>query len=168
MKNGMEKLRQWSSASSLRLFSAPYLPSGLIWTALLAAYTDLMVLLLGQPAGYWIDRGRAASSFPLLQSLLAAGILPYLLAGLLYLALLWLALTVLTRSFALAAWLPLSFVHLVHALSWAFGKAGLADASMPGTILAGSLDAAAGLLLGAVLAIFLLKPTRPAAPARRI
>jgi hypothetical protein len=167
MKTMMEKLRQWVPASSLRFVSAPYLPSGLIGTALLLAYTDLMVILLGQSAAYWIDRSRATSSLPPLEGLLSSGLLMYALAGCIYLILLWTLLTVLTRSFALALWLPISFVHLSHMLFWMVGKSGLADASARSQALVAGVNAVSALILGTILAGMLLhaRPT-PAAPPR--
>jgi hypothetical protein len=93
MKNVMEKLRQKVSVSSTGFVSMPYLPSGLIGVAVLLAYTDLVVILLGQQAAYWIDHSRATSSLPYMADLLSAGVLAYTLAGLTYLFLLWALLT---------------------------------------------------------------------------
>lgn len=165
MQNVKEKLRQLVSGTSIRFVSAPYLPSGLIWTALLLAYTDLAVILLGQPGVYWIDHSRAASSFPVLTSLLNAGILPFALAGLFYLILLWLVLTVLTRSFALVLWMSFSFVHLTHALSWAVGKTGFVNGLAEHQVLI--VNAASALILGIVLVVVLIKPKQPTVEPNR-
>jgi len=162
MKNMMEKLRQWVAATSIQFVLAPYLPSGLIWAALLLAYTDLMLVLLGQPAGYWMDRNRASSSLPFLEDLLSAGILPYLLVGFTYLVLLWMVLTVLTRSFALVVWMPFSFVHLTHTLFWAIGKSKLVDNVTWNQVLAVSINAISALILGIILVKLLLSPRQPA------
>src|SRR5688500_4024909 len=156
MKNMMEKLRQWASKTSLRLVSAPYLSSGLIWAALLLAYTDLTLTLLRQPAGYWLDHGRAASNFPLLEKVLAAGILPYALVGLLYLVLSWILLTVLTRSLALVAWIPFSFIHLDHILSWLAEKGRLVDNIAGSPVWSMIIDTFAVLILGIILVSSLL------------
>ena len=64
MRNMMTMLREKVAAGSLKMLAAPYLPDGLVWAALFIAYTDCMIFLLGQPAGYWIDRKRAASYLP--------------------------------------------------------------------------------------------------------
>jgi hypothetical protein len=127
MKNLMEKLRQWVAASSLSMVSLPYLPSNLIWSALLLAYTDVMVFLLAQPGGYWLDRSRAASSFPFLERVLSAGLLSYALVSLIYLMFFGILLTVLTRSFALVVWLSFSFVHLTHIFFWVVTKVRFVD-----------------------------------------
>src|SRR5262245_54081999 len=118
MNNIMTPLREKVSIGSLKMFTAPYLPNNLIWTALLLAYTDCMIILLGQPAGYWIDRNRAASQFPFLKTILSSSILWYLLIALVYLVLLWIILTVLSRSWALVLWLTVSFLHLSYILAW--------------------------------------------------
>jgi len=119
MKNIMATLREKLSTGSLKLLTAPYLPDGLIWAALLLAYTDSMIVLIGQPAGYWIDRMRAVSQVPVLQNILAAGSWAYILTALAYFAFLWLCLIIFTRSVALILWLCVSFVHLHHSLAWA-------------------------------------------------
>ena len=150
MKNMMAKLREKVSTGSIGILAAPYLPGGLIRAALLLAYTDCMIVLLGQPAGYWIDRQRAASRFPVLESILSAGVPAYLLAGLLYLALLGLALTVLTRSLALVLWLPICFLHLNHALTWGISRLVEKGVLPPVDDLA--IDAVCALALGLVLA----------------
>ncbi len=170
MKNMMEKLRQSTSSTSLQLVSAPYLSSRLIWAALLLAYTDLMLILLGQPAGYWIDRSRAASNFPLLERVLAAGILSYALVGVLYLVLFWILLTVLTRSLALVVWMPFSFLHLTHILSWSIEKGqllGILPASSAWPML---FNTTGVLILGIILARGLLRSgqTTPNTPHGKV
>jgi hypothetical protein len=154
-----EKLRDRLASGSLKLFSAPYLPFGLILAALLLAFTDLAVLLLEQPAAYWLDADRAESGLPFIQGILANGLLASALAGLLYLALLWLLLTILTRSAALLLWLPVGFLHASHALGWAAIR--IFDLSFPP--LASGM--AAALLLAIFLVAILLRPTP--APFRR-
>jgi hypothetical protein len=155
----LEKLRDRLASGSLNLFSAPYLPFGLILAALLLAFTDLAVLLLEQPAAYWLDAGRAESGLPFVQSILSNGLLPSTLAGLLYLALLWLLLTILTRSAALLLWLPVGFLHASHALGWAVGK-------IPGLGLPPlAVGMIATLLLGIFLVAILMRPNP--APLRR-
>jgi hypothetical protein len=161
MKNIMEKLRQRVSTLSLRFVSVPYLPSGLIWSALLLAYTDWMMILLGQPAGYWIDQGRSVSGFRLLENLLAAGVLPYLLVGLLYLVLLWGIFTILTRSFALVLWMPVSFVHLNHLLAWVLEKSGPISGDAGKQMAEVGITTVSALLLGILLVKVLINHTRP-------
>jgi len=155
----LEKLRNRLTSGSVKPFLAPYLPFGLILAALLLAFTDLTVLLLEQSAGYWLDAGRAESGLPFVQAILANGLLISALAGLLYLALLWLLLTILTRSAALLLWLPVGFLHASHALGWAAGK--IFGVDFP-SLAAGTL---AALLLAIFLAAILLRPNP--APSRR-
>jgi hypothetical protein len=157
MKNIVETLRQKGSTLSLRFVSAPYLPADLIGAALLLAYTDWMLVLLGQPAGYWIDRGRSASDFGVLRNLLAAGVFPYLLVGSLYLLLLWALLTILTRSFALVLWLPVSFLHLNHILTWSLDKSKLTGGAAVQPLAETGVSAISVLLLGILLVSVLIK-----------
>ena len=156
MKNIMEKLRQRLATRSLGIVSPPYLPSGLIWSALLLAYTDWILILLNQPAGYWLDRSRASSSFAWLQNLLSGGILAYLAVGLLYLLLLWALLTVLTRSLALILWMPVSFVHLGHILDWFLAKSRLVGAEAASPLTRIGVSAAAALILAILLVTILI------------
>jgi hypothetical protein len=152
-----EKLRNWLASGSVKPFLAPYLPFGLILAALLLAFTDLAVLLLEQPAAYWLDAGRAESELPFVQSILANGLLASILAGLLYLALLWLLLTILTRSAALLLWLPVGFLHATHSLGWVADK--IFSASFH-PLTAGMI---ATVLLGIFLVVILMRPN-PAPP----
>jgi len=161
MKNLMEKIQQRVSTTSIRFVSPPYLPSGLIWAALLVTFTDLMVILLGQPAAYWIDRSRAESSIPFLKSLLSTGVLSYILVGIVYLILIWAILTILTRSIALAVWMPVTFVHLTHSLSWIIEKSKLMDVTAWSQIINITINALAALTLGIILARILLNPRKP-------
>lgn len=162
MEKKMEKLRGLLSAKASRLFSAPYLPPGLIWSAFLLAYTDLIVILLGQPAGYWIDRSQASSSFSLLENLISTGLLPYIFVGLLYLGILWFLLTVLTRTLALAAWMPLAFIHVNHILSWVAQKIeGTSEPSWDQAELA-AMNGISALMLGIILVNGLLVHKRQA------
>jgi hypothetical protein len=154
METMLGKLQAKVSTGSIRFLAAPYLPGGLIWAALLLAYTGWMVVLLGQPAGYWIDRQRAASQFPVLESLLSAGLPAVLLAGVLYLVVLGIALTVLTRSLALVLWLPASFLHLNQVLTWLLSR--LAQKSVLPPVDDLAVDALCALALGLVLARGLL------------
>ena len=161
MTKFMEKIQQKVSATGVRTVSAPYLPSGLIWAALLLMFTDLMVILLSQPGAYWIDHSRAISDFAPIKGLLSAGIVPYVLIGLLYLLIVWAVLTVLSRSLALVIWLSLCFMHLSHILAWVFEKGSLVDESI--TVSSGwllALGALTGLFLGIVLVRVLLTPKR--------
>ena len=169
MKTMMDKLRQWVSTTSLGLVSPPYLPSGLIWVALLLAYSDLMLILLGQPAGYWLDRSRAASNLPWLQNVLAAGILSYCLLGLLYLVLFWILLTVLTRSLALVVWMPFSFVHLTHIFSWMVEKGQFVNNITGSPAWSLGINTISVLILGIILVSGLLhfRKTAHDAPHRR-
>lgn len=161
MKNIMEKLRQWVSTLSLKFVSAPYLPSGFIWSALLLAYTDWITILLSQPAGYWFDRTRALSNFGWLENLLSVGIWAYLLAALLYLALLWFILTILTRSFALILWMPVSFVHLSRVITWALERSSLVDRETANPLVAVGIGAATAFVLGILLVKILIDRAQP-------
>jgi len=159
MKTTMETLREKMSSGSPKILDAPYLPSGLIWAALLLAYTDCLSVLLGQPAGYWIDRNRSVSQFPLLENILSAGVPAYLLTGVVYLVLLWIALTIFTRSLALVLWLPVSFVHLSHILTWLMTTSRLIQPDT-GSLLANmAIGAVSALALGIVLVQILLPKT---------
>ncbi|MBI5943575.1 MAG: hypothetical protein HY864_04345 [Chloroflexi bacterium] len=154
MNKLIETLRQRVSTSSLKVVSAPYLSANLIVAVLLLVFTDWMVILLGQSGAYWLDAQRASSSLPFIQSLLSAGVLPYLLAGLAYLLLLWLLFSLLTRSLALLLWMVVSLVHLPHILFWGFGKfAGMEVALSNQTW----IHATAGLILGMLLVRMLLR-----------
>jgi hypothetical protein len=166
MKNIMEKLRQRVSALGLKFVSAPYLPSGLIVSALLLAYTDWMTVLLGQPAGYWLDRTRASGSFAWLEGVLSTGIVAYLLVALLYLALLWIALTVLTRSFALILWMPVSFVHLSRVLAWFLEKSKLLGREADYPYMESGMGAVVALVLGILLVRVLIRQAPAKEPTR--
>jgi hypothetical protein len=169
MNKVMEKLQGWVSATSLRFVSAPYLPGGLICAAWLLAYTHLSAVLVAQPAAYWVDHSRAESSLPWLQSLLAAGVLPCILVGLLYLGLVWLVLTVLTRSLALVVWLPVAFVHLSQALTLLAVKSGLAGELPAGEgVFEVGLGAVSALALGIILVLSLLPHRKPLREAGRL
>lgn len=157
MKNIMEKLQQWSSKTSIRLVSAPYLPSGLIWAAVLIVFTDLMVILLGQPGVYWVNRSSAVSGFPFLKNLLSAGVLSYALVGVIYLILVWGFLTILTRSIALAIWMPVSFVHLTHIFSWVIEKSKFVDVIAWNQIIIVGTNTVAALIMGILLTRTLIK-----------
>ncbi|MBE0670732.1 MAG: hypothetical protein IH588_09100 [Anaerolineales bacterium] len=154
MNKIIETLRRRVSASSLRVVSAPYLPSSLIAAALILVYTDWMVILLGQSGAYWIDASRATSSLPAIQDVLSAGILPYLLAGLAYLLLVWLLLSILTRSLALLLWMVFSLVHLAHILSWGIWKFAGMGLSLSNQVW---IHASTGLILGILLVQMLLR-----------
>lgn len=162
MNKIVETLRQRVSASSLRAVSEPYLPSNLIVAALILVYTDWMVILLGQSGAYWIDARRAIGSLPVIQSLLSAGVLPYLLAGLAYLLLVWLLLSILTRSLALLVWMVVSLVHLAHILFWGMGKFAGMDVSLSNQVW---IHTSAGLILGILLVRMLLR-SNPAPTGR--
>lgn len=159
MKNIMTTLRAKVSTGSLKLLTAPYLPSSLIWAALLIAYTDCMILLLGQPAGYWIDRNRAASQLPFLESILASGVLIYMFVALMYLVLLWIILTISTRSLALVLWLPLSFIHVSHILTWLITISHLIKGATGAAITNIVIGAVSALILGIILVTVLLPKT---------
>jgi hypothetical protein len=97
----------------------------------------------------------------LMEKLLSAGLLPYALVALLYLALLWMLLMILTRSVALALWMLGSFIHLSHTLSWLVEKMKLTDSSslsQGGMVFVNGISA---LLLGILLVKFLLSQQRP-------
>jgi hypothetical protein len=164
----IEKLRGWLATKSIQACSGPYLPSGLVWMALFLVFTDLMVVLISQPAAYWITSIRAESSFPLIQSMLATGVFLYLFIGLVYLAVLWITLSVFTRSIALVLWTTVSFVHLGHSILWVTGRLIGNDANNAGW--AGiAANAIAGLIVGIILvSILLLRPKAEgkATPAR--
>jgi len=153
----IETLRQRISTSSLGIVSAPFLPSTLITTALMLAFTDWMVLLIGQSGAYWIDANRANSSLSVMQDLLSAGIIPFLLAGLAYLILLWLLLTILTRSLSLIFWLPVSLVHLAHILFWGIGKIGKVNVSQWDQSMIAGVNAGAALIVGILLVRMLIR-----------
>lgn len=161
MRIGIDAIRQRVSAASVGLFSAPFLPSGLIRLTVFLMFTDLMVILLGQPANYWLDRTRAESGFPALQSVLDSGILTFVFAGLLYLVLLATVLALFTRIAALILWLPVGFLHLSHILLWVTDNAILPI--IPD--LAGWLHIAvyiiAVLVLGVILLVVFFKSRRP-------
>jgi hypothetical protein len=161
MKNTMQNLRQWFSKRSIQLFSVPYLPNGLISATLVFVYTDLIVLLLSQPSAYWIDQSRASSNFPFVENLLSTGVFPYALVALLYLALLWMLLTILTRNIALALWLPFSFIHLSHILSWLVPKMKLTDSSSLSQGVMVFVNGISALLLGILLVKMLLSQKHP-------
>lgn len=167
MKNMMDTLQEKVSRGSVTLLAAPYLPNGLIWAALLIAYTDWIIMLLAQPAAYWIDRHRAASALPFLQNLLATGVWVYLLIGLVYLIIFWVVLTILTRTCALVIWLTISFVHLSHAIAWLVIITHVADRTTATTGLGIVVGTVSTLILGIVLAMVLLRKavvsTRPTA-----
>lgn len=158
MKNIMETLRPRVSAASLRFVGTPYLPSGLIGLALLLAYTDLMLILLGQSAAYWIDKSRAVSSLPMLEGILSAGPLAFILTGLFYLLLIWFALTIFTRSIALTLWMPITFVHLTHILFWSIEKV-VPFGSVPlSQALIAFVNLSSALILGIALIRLLIHP----------
>jgi hypothetical protein len=167
MKNIMPMLREKVSTGSLKTLTAPYLPNGLIWAALLIAYTDCILILIGQPVGYWIDRNRAASLFPFLENILSAGILTYLLVMLTYLALFWLALTIFTRSLALVLWFPVSFVHLNHILTWFLEISPFNTENMATTVISNVIGAISTVILAVILVMILLpKSFADAFPSR--
>jgi hypothetical protein len=163
MMRRKEIVRQKLAAGGRHLFSAPYLPPGLIWAALLVALTDLSVILLAQPAGYWITFNRAESGLPFLGKLLASGLGWYVLVALLYLGLLGLCLTLLTRSAALVVWLIVNIVHLIHALLWLGGKV-LAENPLENSLGFILITALTGLILGIVLVTLLLRPQKVSEP----
>jgi hypothetical protein len=167
MNNWAGLVRQKLAAGGRRFFSAPYLPPTLIWAALLIALTDLSVVLLAQPAGYWITSNRAESGLPFLKSILVSGMGWYSLAVLLYLGLLGLALTLITRSAALVAWLTVSFVHLNHTLLWLAGRFIPVDL-IANTITPLLLNALTGLLLGLILSLLLLRAKTIASPGKMV
>lgn len=168
MKNIMETLREKVSFGSLKILTAPYLPSGLIWSALLIAYTDCMIILLGQPAGYWIDRSRAASQLSVLKNVLSSGVFAYLLLALLYVAILWIGLTVFTRSLALVVWLLVSFVHLTHILTWLSAITRLTVDERLTIMHALAIGALSVFVLGIVLVKILLPKETPGKSPSRI
>lgn len=165
MNKLIETLRQRTTVSSLGAISSPYLPTRLIWSALLLAFTDLMVLLLAQSGAYWLDASRAVSSIPSLQALLSAGILFYLLAALIYLFLIWLLLTVLTRTLALMIWLPISLIHVSHSIHWLLEQVGGSQPTTPTPFFLAIVNGGAAFLLGLLLVRFLIQsPTSSSAP----
>ena len=168
MKNIMTTLREKVATGSLKILTAPYLPSGLIWSALLIAYTDCMIILLGQPAGYWIDRNRAASHLPFLENILSAGVLTYLLSTLVYLALLWIGLTIFTRSLALVLWLPVSFSHMSHIFTWLIAISRLITGATATAVTNIAIGALSALTLGVVLVKLLLPKVLVGTPPSRL
>jgi hypothetical protein len=159
MNKIIDTLRQLVSTSSLKIVSAPYLSSNLITAALFLIYTDWMVVLLGQSGAYWIDTIRASSNLPFIQDLLSTGVLPYLLAGLAYLLLVWFLLSILTRSLALLAWMTVSLVHLANILFWVAGYLNSMDGAPLNQVW---LHAGAGLILGSLLVMMLFRSSKPA------
>lgn len=168
MNKLIDILRQRTSTSSLALVAGPFLPTRLIWSALLLAWTDLMVILIAQSGAYWLDSTRAISSLPQLQSLLSVGVLVYLLAALGYLLLIWFLLSVLTRSLALIVWLPISLIHLSHSMLWLFGRVGWIEPTSPAPILLAIVNGGSALLLGILLVRFLIHVPAPSTTSRSI
>lgn len=112
-----DRFFQKISNSGIRAFSEPYLPSGIILAGILIAFSDLALILIHQPIGYWHDTKRVDFFIPFVQSLLSTGPAAYILAGLGYLLVLALLLTILQRRIAFILWLPISFIHGLHALT---------------------------------------------------
>jgi hypothetical protein len=160
MKNRIEKIRRRVADAGLKLSNAVYLPHGLIWFALFVAFSDLCVVLFAQPLVYWIGKGGAESSLPFLKSLLDAGVWVYVLAGLAYLLIVGLALTILTRSAALALWVPVATVHLSHSLRWLAEKLPYKEILPTADSVVNISNAVSALVCGFLLATILLRPAR--------
>jgi hypothetical protein len=167
MTHWKEIFRQKLAAGGRRLFSAPFLSAGLIWTALIVAMTDLCVILLAQPAGYWITSSRAESDLAFLDKILASGLGWYIFVAVLYLGLLGLCLTLLTRSVSLVIWLAFGFLHLNHSLNWLSNKL-LVDNPFVYSLNTMVINLLTGLILGIVLVILLLHPKSKSEPKRLV
>ena len=151
MEHFHENFRNKLASGSLKLFKGPYLPFGLILSALLFTFADLVVILLKQPAAFWLDSGRAALDLELLQMILSKGLLIYFLLALVYLTLCWLFLTIFTRSVSLIIWLLVTFLHLHDSINWVMGKIPNLEFS---DLIASLLTI---LILGLLLVIFLFR-----------
>jgi len=152
-----EKLRKWFETKSVQACSYPYLPSELIWIALFLVLTDILVVLIGQPPDYWITPSRAESSFPLIKNMLSTSVFLYIAISLVYVAVLWLALNVFTRSIALVLWLVVSIGHLSHSTFWMISELSGVNANITSwqVVTAAVIPA---LIVGIILAIFLMQP----------
>lgn len=162
MKNWIEKLRGRVADASPKLSAAAYLPDGLIWFTLFVIFTDLCFILFSQPLLYWVYKGRAESGFPLLKSILDAGVWVYILAGLGYLLIIWFLLTVLTRSASLVLWFPVTFVHISHSIRWVVWHFLSGNPTSLPEYLVTYTNAVAALICGFLLVRILLRPAREA------
>lgn len=101
-----------------RFLSRPHLPRSLILIALLLIITNVYLVLINQPASYWLDTGNAIATAPAIHNILVNG--PFLFAGIsvIYLLLAWLALAFLPRYPALVLWMVLCFIHLRDVIQW--------------------------------------------------
>jgi hypothetical protein len=166
MKNWIEKFRGRIAAASPKLSNAVYLPLGLIWSALFLVFTDLCVVLFAQPLAYWIGKNQAESSLPFIKMLLDSGVWVYALTGLVYLLIVWLLLTILTRSAALTLWVAVCFVHFSHTLRWLAVKFLYSEnPSVPDFAITFS-NAFAALACGLLLALILMRPAREVSTKR--
>jgi len=155
--NILGKARSFLSSQATRLFAAPYLPGALVRIAILLSATGICVILIGQPPIYWLDHTQSASVFTLVRTFLSTSPFLFLLVGLIYLAVIWAVLKLVTRPLTIVIWLPISFLPLYSILIWIYQLFNRSDlASLSGTIdsVAGAL---ATLILGFFLALFLLR-----------
>ena len=66
----MTEHRETLDSLKRRIFSAPHLPQGLIFFALVIIISDIYLFLIEQPIDYWIDHSRAVSDAILVQQIL--------------------------------------------------------------------------------------------------
>ncbi len=106
-----------------RFLLRPHLPRSLILIALLLIITNAYVVLINQPASYWLDASNAIATAPVIHKILVNG--PFVFAGIsvIYLLLAWLAIAFLPRYPALVLWMVICFIHLRDAIQWS--KCGL-------------------------------------------
>ncbi len=102
-----------------RVFSAPYLPRGLVGFTLLVIITNTILFLIGQPPEYWIDYSLAYVDTPWVKQMLAIHPLLYVGVTTIYLIVIGLFLDGLSRTPALILWSSVNFIHINDALSWA-------------------------------------------------
>jgi hypothetical protein len=113
-----QSVRRHFAASLTSLFSEPYLPGALLILLLIVIISDALLVLIGQPPGYWRDYNRAILSPSWLRELLVLS--PWLFAAvsLLYSLLVAALLLFLNRAPALILWLAFAFLHLGSAIGW--------------------------------------------------
>lgn len=110
-----ERIRSSLALHLSELFHPPHLPNSLIIFAIVVVFTDAAIILMRQPAHYWIDYG-SAGGFVLVRMILK--ISPYLFIGLIFIYLILIAfiLGVLNRRISLVAWMIVCNLHLIDVL----------------------------------------------------
>jgi hypothetical protein len=93
------------------LGSGRTLPWNLIGVLSLLIVTDLLLALIKQPPAYWLAPSSTTSNLVLLEAAIAHGPYFFAAAGLLYLLIAALGLSLLPRWLAITLYLPLLFIH---------------------------------------------------------